>query len=245
MESVTPEDLGDDEFYDTCTQTLEQVIGAKREHGAQRAVGAARELGIEYTRADPASRTGRPGEGPSAPARHRRVKVAAVLDHIALASLYRADSFFTGLYIDASRGTGRVLIPSLSIVAAEREVAGAGKHAASLRFAESVPFTAEQCQGCDDLGRRGLACRPRGGGRMACDEGGGGADRPVAETRALCDYRDHPARSHLNTVRAKVRPVPSGRGVGMGMGKRKERKSPKRGGTGDINAEGSGIGGEP
>ncbi|MFF4984010.1 PIN domain-containing protein [Streptomyces sp. NPDC001046] len=71
------------------------------------------------------------------------MNLTAVLDHTALAALYRADPFFTGLYIEASRGTGRVLVPSLSVVAAEREATGAGKHAASLRFAESVPFTAE------------------------------------------------------------------------------------------------------
>jgi hypothetical protein len=71
------------------------------------------------------------------------VNLTAVLDHTALAALYRADPFFTGLYIEASRGTGRVIIPSLSILAAERQVAGAGKHAASLRFAENIPFTAE------------------------------------------------------------------------------------------------------
>jgi hypothetical protein len=55
--------------------------------------------------------------------------------------LYRADSFFTSLYIEASRGTGRVLVPSLSVLAAWRQVAGAGKHAASLRFTEHVPFS--------------------------------------------------------------------------------------------------------
>ncbi|MEU9983535.1 PIN domain-containing protein [Streptomyces sp. NPDC050856] len=70
------------------------------------------------------------------------MNLTAVLDHTALAALYRAEPFFTGLYVEASRGTGRVLIPSLSIVAAERQDAGAGKHAASLRFAENVPFTA-------------------------------------------------------------------------------------------------------
>ncbi|MFI8952764.1 PIN domain-containing protein [Streptomyces sp. NPDC053750] len=69
------------------------------------------------------------------------MNLTAVLDHTALAALYRADPFFTGLYIEASRGTGRVLVPSLSVVAAERQLAGAGKHAASLRFAEHVPFT--------------------------------------------------------------------------------------------------------
>ncbi|MGW3359763.1 PIN domain-containing protein [Streptomyces bungoensis] len=70
------------------------------------------------------------------------MNLTAVLDHTALAALYRADPFFTGLYIEASRGTGRVIIPSLSVLAAERQVVGAGKHAASLRFAEQVPFTA-------------------------------------------------------------------------------------------------------
>ncbi|MFF7183562.1 PIN domain-containing protein [Streptomyces sp. NPDC008121] len=70
------------------------------------------------------------------------MNLTAVLDHTALTALYRADPFFTGLYVEASRGTGRVLIPALSIIAAERQDAGAGKHAASLRFAENVPFTA-------------------------------------------------------------------------------------------------------
>ncbi|MGW0561476.1 PIN domain-containing protein [Streptomyces sp. NPDC003016] len=69
------------------------------------------------------------------------MNLTAVLDHTALAALYRADPFFTGLYIEASRGTGRVVIPALSILAAERQVTGAGKHAASLRFAENVAFT--------------------------------------------------------------------------------------------------------
>ncbi|WP_435607045.1 PIN domain-containing protein [Streptomyces ardesiacus] len=70
------------------------------------------------------------------------MNLTAVLDHTALAALYQADPFFTGLYIEASRGTGRVIIPSLAVVAAERGTPGAGRHAASLRFAESVPFTA-------------------------------------------------------------------------------------------------------
>jgi hypothetical protein len=70
------------------------------------------------------------------------VNLSAVLDHTALAALYHADPFFTGLYIEASRGTGRVIIPSLALLAAERLVGGAGKHAASLRFAEHIPFTA-------------------------------------------------------------------------------------------------------
>ena len=69
------------------------------------------------------------------------MNLTAVLDHTALTALYQADPFFTGLYIEASRGTGRVLVPSLSVLAAELQVAGAGKHAASLRFAEHVPFS--------------------------------------------------------------------------------------------------------
>ncbi|MEU1668524.1 PIN domain-containing protein [Streptomyces sparsogenes] len=71
------------------------------------------------------------------------MSLTAVLDHTALTALYRADAFFTGLYIEASRGTGRVLIPTLSVLAAERQVPGAGKHAASLRFAEAIPFTTD------------------------------------------------------------------------------------------------------
>ncbi|MFI8105874.1 hypothetical protein [Streptomyces sp. NPDC086023] len=71
------------------------------------------------------------------------MSLTAVFDHTALISLYRADPFFTGLYIESSRGAGRVLVPALSTLAAERAVAGAGSHAARLRFAEHVPFTAE------------------------------------------------------------------------------------------------------
>lgn len=105
------------------------------------------------------------------------MNLTAVLDHTALAALYRADSFFTGLYIEASRGTGRVLIPSLSVLAAERQVAGAGKHAASLRSRRAfrsprrtrwmrwtgLTWTGPRC--CD---------------RLACGEGGRAADGPVA-----------------------------------------------------------------
>ncbi|MFK0120746.1 PIN domain-containing protein [Streptomyces sp. NPDC090994] len=69
------------------------------------------------------------------------MNLTALLDHTALTALYRADPFFTGLYIEASRGTGRVLIPSLAVLAAERQTTGAGRHAAALRFAEYVPFT--------------------------------------------------------------------------------------------------------
>lgn len=48
----------------------------------------------------------------------------------------------SGLYIEGSRGPGRVTIPSLAVPAAERQAAGTGRHAASLRFEENVPFTA-------------------------------------------------------------------------------------------------------
>ncbi|MFI2764319.1 PIN domain-containing protein [Streptomyces echinatus] len=74
------------------------------------------------------------------------MNLTAVLDHTALAALFQADAFFTGLYIEASRGTGRVLIPSLSVLAADREVPGAGAHAAVLRFAESIPFTTDHAR---------------------------------------------------------------------------------------------------
>ncbi|MER7539527.1 hypothetical protein ABTX77_32790 [Streptomyces sp. NPDC097704] len=70
------------------------------------------------------------------------MNLTAVLDHSALTALYRADPFFTGLYIEASRGTGRILVPSLAALAAERQAPGAGKHATGLRFSESVAFTA-------------------------------------------------------------------------------------------------------
>lgn len=69
------------------------------------------------------------------------MSLTVVFDHTALGALYRADEFFTGLYIESSRGTGRVLVPALSVLAAERQIPGAGTHAARLRFAETVPFT--------------------------------------------------------------------------------------------------------
>ncbi|MFE2561249.1 hypothetical protein ACFXGT_35620 [Streptomyces sp. NPDC059352] len=69
------------------------------------------------------------------------MNLTAVLDHTALIALYRADPLFTGLYIEASRGTGRVLVPSLAALAAERQVPGAGRHAVGLRFAEGVAFS--------------------------------------------------------------------------------------------------------
>lgn len=74
------------------------------------------------------------------------MSLTAVLDHTALAALYRADPFLTGLYIEASRGTGRILLPSLCVLAAERHTPGAGTHAAALRFADHVPFTTAHAQ---------------------------------------------------------------------------------------------------
>ncbi|MER7540061.1 hypothetical protein ABTX77_35575 [Streptomyces sp. NPDC097704] len=71
------------------------------------------------------------------------MNLTAVVDHSALIALYKADPFFTGLYIEASRGTGRILVPSLAALAAERRVPGAGRHATRLRFSESVAFTGE------------------------------------------------------------------------------------------------------
>jgi hypothetical protein len=67
--------------------------------------------------------------------------MTAVFDHSTLVALYRGDPFFTGLYVEAARGTGRILIPALSVLAAECSTPGAGAHAAHLRFAEPVPFT--------------------------------------------------------------------------------------------------------
>ncbi|MCW7945192.1 hypothetical protein AAW14_25105 [Streptomyces hygroscopicus] len=74
------------------------------------------------------------------------MNLTAVLDHTALAALYQADAFLTGLYIEASRGSGRVIIPSLSVLAAERQMPGAGMHAATLRFAQSIPFTTDHAR---------------------------------------------------------------------------------------------------
>ncbi|MFJ9629194.1 hypothetical protein ACIRU8_15980 [Streptomyces sp. NPDC101175] len=65
----------------------------------------------------------------------------AILDHTCLAALYRADEFFTGLYIEASHQRGRILIPSLCVWAADRATPGTARHAASLRHAEHVAFT--------------------------------------------------------------------------------------------------------
>lgn len=44
------------------------------------------------------------------------MNLTVVLDHTALIALYRADPFLTGLCIEASRGTGRVIVPSLSVL---------------------------------------------------------------------------------------------------------------------------------
>ncbi|MFC7795748.1 PIN domain-containing protein [Streptomyces cinereoruber] len=71
------------------------------------------------------------------------MNLTAVLDHTTLTALHQADPFFTGLYIEASRGTGRILVPSLAALGAEQQVPGAGAHALGLRFAEPVSFTAQ------------------------------------------------------------------------------------------------------
>ncbi|MGW0754934.1 PIN domain-containing protein [Streptomyces sp. NPDC002814] len=65
-----------------------------------------------------------------------------VLDHTCLVALHDGDEFFTGLYIEASHQRGRILVPSLCILAADRLRPGCGTYAASLRFTEEVPFTA-------------------------------------------------------------------------------------------------------
>ncbi|OKK02903.1 hypothetical protein AMK26_22445 [Streptomyces sp. CB03234] len=64
-----------------------------------------------------------------------------VLDHTCLVALYEGDAFFTGLYIEASHQRGRILVPSLCVLAADRLKPGCGAYAAGLRYAEGVPFT--------------------------------------------------------------------------------------------------------
>ncbi|MFJ2060281.1 hypothetical protein ACIOMM_30685 [Streptomyces sp. NPDC087908] len=71
------------------------------------------------------------------------MSLTAVLDHTALTALHQADPFFTGLYVEASRGAGRILVPSLAALGAEQQVPGAGRHALGLRFSEQIAFTAQ------------------------------------------------------------------------------------------------------
>ncbi|MFI1104535.1 hypothetical protein [Streptomyces melanogenes] len=68
------------------------------------------------------------------------MNLTAVLDHTALTALYRADPFFIGLYIETHAAPAASWSPSLSVLAAEQLVAGAGRHAAPLRFAGVIPF---------------------------------------------------------------------------------------------------------
>lgn len=124
------------------------------------------------------------------------MNLAAVSDHTALVALYQADPFFTGLYIESSRGTGRVLTPALTILAAERAAPGAGSHAARLRFAETVPVTAAH------LGRRILARyrldrdAPRGH-RLAGGQGGRARHSALADARGVRGHGGVPARPEL------------------------------------------------
>lgn len=64
-----------------------------------------------------------------------------VLDHTCLVALYEGDAFFTGLYIEARDQRGRILVPSLCVLAAERLKPGCCAYAAGLRHVEGVPFT--------------------------------------------------------------------------------------------------------
>jgi hypothetical protein len=64
-----------------------------------------------------------------------------VLDHTCLVALHEGDAFLTGLYIEASHQRGRILVPSLCVLVADRLKAGCGAYAAGLRYAEGVPFT--------------------------------------------------------------------------------------------------------
>lgn len=94
------------------------------------------------------------------------MSLTAVLDHTALGALYRADHFFTGLYIEASRGAGRVLVPSLSVLAAERQLAGTGGpyHLAALRRAGALHLSA--LSGRDSVAESGVVGDAPGGNRL-------------------------------------------------------------------------------
>ncbi|MFE7268784.1 hypothetical protein ACFU9B_43740 [Streptomyces sp. NPDC057592] len=111
-----------DERGTTITQLLEELAGrevtqAERE---QRAVEAARELGIEYT---------------------EQVQQAGQDTPLWPLCTARIPSSPAGTSKPPAVPAG-VIVPSLSVLAAERQVTGAGRYAASLRFAENVPFTA-------------------------------------------------------------------------------------------------------
>ncbi|MFE0107104.1 hypothetical protein [Streptomyces sp. NPDC059009] len=70
----------------------------------------------------------------------------AVLDHTCLTALHGADSFFIGLYIEASRGGGSIVIPALSAVVAEQAKQGVGSHALALRHTSVADFTGVHAQ---------------------------------------------------------------------------------------------------
>ncbi|MFD0396426.1 hypothetical protein ACFQ3Z_46245 [Streptomyces nogalater] len=91
------------------------------------------------------------------------MNLTAALDHTALAA-----PFFTGLYIEASHGTGRVTIPSLSVLATERQVADAGRHAGVPAVGEHVPFTATQVREQPRVQGRPASPRPSTTGPRAC-----------------------------------------------------------------------------
>jgi len=64
-----------------------------------------------------------------------------VLDHSCLTALHEGDPFLTGLYVEASHQRGRILVPTLCILEADRLKPGCGAYAAGLRYVEAVPFT--------------------------------------------------------------------------------------------------------
>jgi hypothetical protein len=64
-----------------------------------------------------------------------------VLDQTCLVALYEGDPFFVGLYVEASHQRGRILVPSLCVLAADRLKSGCGPYAAGLRYVDGIPFT--------------------------------------------------------------------------------------------------------
>ncbi|MHC5906129.1 PIN domain-containing protein [Streptomyces sp. S6] len=64
-----------------------------------------------------------------------------VLDQTCLIALHEGDPFFTGLYVEASHQRGRILVPTLCILEADRLKPGCGTYAAGLRYTEHVAFT--------------------------------------------------------------------------------------------------------
>ncbi|MFE4686417.1 hypothetical protein ACFRNJ_37440 [Streptomyces sp. NPDC056721] len=65
------------------------------------------------------------------------------MDHTALVALFDADELFTGLYTEAGHQRGRIVVPTMSVRAAEKTRPGAGVPPSRLRHVEHLPFTTE------------------------------------------------------------------------------------------------------